>query len=205
MSSSRRLDMVKRDHDELSIARQCCLLGISRSSVYAKPRGESEENLALMREIDRAFTDKPFLGVRQMRALLRLRGYEVGLKRVRRLMRQMHLMPIYQRPKTTVPHPEDKRYPYLLRDMEISAPNQVWCADITYIPMRKGFLYLVAIMDWYSRKVLSWRLSASMEKGITLKSGQTIAPALRWKAKRSSWQTPCSPPAPPSRLASRNC
>ena len=155
--------MLKRNHDKLNIAQQCRLLGISRSGAYFTPRGESEENLALMREIRAVFEDKPFMGVRQMRAWLRLHGHTVGLKRVRRLMRQMHLMPIYQRPQTTVPHPEDKRHPYLLRDVEISAPNQVWSADITYIPMRKGFLYLVAIMDWYSRKVLSWRISVTMD------------------------------------------
>ena len=155
--------MVKQNHDKLNIAQQCRLLGISRSGVYFTPRGESEQNLALMREIKTVFEDKPFMGVRQMRAWLRLHGHTVGMKRVRRLMRQMHLMPIYQRPKTTVPHPEDKRYPYLLQGRKISSPNQVWSADITYLPMRKGFLYLVAIMDWYSRKVLSWRLSATME------------------------------------------
>ena len=163
MSSSRRRTMFKRNHDKLNIAQQCRLLGISRSGVYSTPRGESEENLALMREIRAVFEDKPFMGVRQMKAWLRLHGHTVGLKRVRRLMRQMHLMPIYQRPKTTVPHPEDKRYPYLLQGRKISSPNQVWSADITYIPMRKGFLYLVAIMDWYSRKALSWRLSATMD------------------------------------------
>ena len=163
MSSSRRRAMVKQNHDKLNIAQQCRLLGISRSGVYSTPRGESEQNLALMREIKAVFEDKPFMGVRQMRAWLRLHGHAVGLKRVRRLMRQMHLMPIYQRPQTTVPHPEDKRHPYLLRDVEISSPNQVWSADITYIPMRKGFLYLVAIIDWYSRKALSWRISATMD------------------------------------------
>ena len=163
MSSSRRRAMFKQNHDKLNTAQQCRLLGISRSGVYSTPRGESEENLALMREIKTIFEERPSMGVRQMCAWLRLHGHAVGLKRVRRLMRQMHLMPIYQRPKTTVPHPEDKRYPYLLRDVEISAPNQVWSVDITYILMRKGFLYLVAIMDWHSRKALSWRLSATMD------------------------------------------
>ena len=155
--------MVRRVHDKLSIARQCSLLQISRSGVYYKPRGESAENLALMEKIDRVFTKWPFMGVRQMRDYLNLNGYSVGRNRVRRLMRLMHLMPIYQRPKTTVPHPAHKKYPYLLRERAIDTPNQVWCADITYIPMRKGFLYFVAIMDWHSRKVLSWRLSATMD------------------------------------------
>ena len=155
--------MVNKGHGKLSIACQCRLLQISRSGVYYTPRGESAENLALMKEIDRAFTDWPFMGVRQMRNYLCLKGCSVGRKRVRRLMRQMHLMPIYQQPRTTVSHTGHKKYPYLLRGMRIDMPNQVWCADITYIPMSKGFLYLVAIMDWYSRKVLSWRISATMD------------------------------------------
>jgi len=155
--------MVQQGHAALSIARQCGLLGISRSGLYYEPTGEPALNQLLMREIDMAFTDWPFLGVRQMRNYLRLQGYGVGIKRVRRLMRLMGLMPIYQKPRTSIPHPEHKRYPYLLRDLSITAPNQVWCADITYIPMRKGFLYLVAIMDWHSRKVLSWRLSNTMD------------------------------------------
>ena len=155
--------MVRRGHGKLSIVRQCDLLQISRSGVYYTPRGESAENLALMQAIDRTFTEWPFMGVRQMRNYLCLNGYSAGRKRVRRLMRLMHLMPIYQHPKTTEPHPAHRKYPYLLRKKEISTPNQVWCTDITYIPMRKGFLYFVGIMDWYSRKVLSWRLSATMD------------------------------------------
>ena len=155
--------MVCRHHVKLSIARQCRLLQISRSILYYTPRGESAKNLALMQEIDRAFTESPTMGVRQMRNYLCLHGYPVGRKRVRRLMRRMHLMPIYQHPKTSVPHPEHEKYPYLLGNMDITMPNQVWCTDITYLPMRKGFLYLVAIMDWYSRKVLSWRLSATLD------------------------------------------
>jgi putative transposase len=152
--------MVKSDYEKLSVARQCVLLGISRSSLYYMPKGVSAYNLALMGEIDRAFTQWPFFGVRQMRAYLALRGYGAGRKRVRRLMRLMGLEPIYQKPRTSVSQPEHKRYPYLLRDMAITGPDQVWSADI---PMRKGFLYLVAIMDWYSRKVLSWRLSNTLD------------------------------------------
>jgi putative transposase len=155
--------MVCLDHAKLSIVRQCALLGISRSGLYYTPKGESAFTLTLMQEIDRAFTEWPFLGVRQMRNYLVLLGYGVGRKRVRRLMRLMGLEPIYQKPRTSVPHPEHRRYPYLLRDLPVTWPNQVWCADITYIPMHKGFLYLVAIMDWYSRKVLSWRLSNTMD------------------------------------------
>lgn len=163
MSVSRRQSMVQRDHATLSIVRQCGLLSISRSGLYYEAKGESAINLVLMREIDQAFTEWPFLGVRQMRNYLRLLGYSMGIKRIRRLMRLMGLMPIYQKPRTSTPHPEHKRYPYLLRDMNITGPNQVWCSDITYLPMRKGFLYLVAIMDWHSRKVLSWRLSNTMD------------------------------------------
>lgn len=155
--------MVIRGHGKLSIVRQCRLLQVSRSGVYHTPRGGSAENLALMQVIDHTFTEWPSMGFRQMRNYLDLNGYSVGRKRVRRLMRLMHLMPIYQQPRTTVPHPEHKKYPYLLREREIDTPNQVWCTDITYVPMRKGFLYFVAIMDWHSRKVLSWRLSSTMD------------------------------------------
>jgi len=155
--------MINPDHATLSIVRQCALLNIARSSLYYKKTGESALNLTLMQEIDRAFTDWPFFGVRQMRRYLVSLGYCVGNKRVRRLMRLMGLMAVYQKPRTSIPDMYGKRYPYLLRDLTIKRSNQVWCADITYIPMRKGFLYLVAIMDWYSRKVLSWRLSNSLD------------------------------------------
>ena len=155
--------MVDSGNAQLSITRQCFLLKIARSGLYYEKKGESPFNLALMQEIDRAFTEWPFFGVRQMRRYLVSLGYGVGNKRVRRLMRLMGLMAVYQKPKTSTPSPRDKRYPYLLRDLSIERSNQVWCADITYIPMRKGFLYLVVIMDWYSRKVLSWRLSSTMD------------------------------------------
>ena len=155
--------MVQYGHEKLSVVQQCGLLRVSRSGLYYAPRGESALTLDLMREIDRAFTKWPFLGVRQMCAYLRLLGYGVGKKRVRRLMRLMGLEPVYQKPRTSTPHQEHKRYPYLLRDLPITRANQVWCADITYIPMRRGFLYLVAVMDWHSRKVLSWRLSNTMD------------------------------------------
>ena len=163
MSVSRRQSMVNSVHAKLSVVRQCILLKVARSSLYYEKTGESGINLTLMQEIDRAFTEWPFLGVRQMCRYLVSLGYGVGRKRVRRLMRLMGFMTIYQKPKTSVPNPEHKRYPYLLRDLTIDRSNQVWCSDITYIPMRKGFLYLVAIMDWHSRKVLSWRLSNTME------------------------------------------
>jgi putative transposase len=124
----------------------------SRASFYRQPAGESEENLELMRLIDEAFLEAPWYGARQMARHLRRLGWCIGRKRVRRLMRKIGLAPIYQAPKTSAPHSQHKIYPYLPRHMTIERPNQVWCADVTYIPMRRGFLYLVAIMDWASRK-----------------------------------------------------
>ena len=121
--------------------------------------GETAETLALMRLIDAQFLETPWCGSRQMARHLRRDGHEVGRKRVRRLMAVMGLAPIYQRPRTTVPNPEHRIWPYLLRGVVIDRPNQVWCTDLTYIPMRRGFLYLVAVMDWATRKVLSWRVS----------------------------------------------
>jgi putative transposase len=155
--------MIRPDHPSLSIVRQCRLVSISRSSFYHTPRGESPENLALMAEIDRQFLETPFYGARQMTWHLRAVGWLVNVKRVRRLMRLMGLMPIYRKPRTSVPAPGHRLYPYLLRGIRVERPNQVWCADITYIPLARGFLYLVAIMDWSSRKVLAWRLSNTMD------------------------------------------
>jgi putative transposase len=155
--------MIAPQHPSLPITRQCALLGISRSACYGPSKGESPLNLALMKLIDAQFLETPFYGSRQMARHLRNQGYCVGRKRVRRLMARMGLRAVYQRPRTSVPHPEYKVWPYLLRDAVIDRPNQVWCADITYIPMRRGFLYLVAIMDWATRRVLSWRLSNTLE------------------------------------------
>jgi putative transposase len=155
--------MVEADHPRLSIARQCELLSIARSSFYRAPCGESEMNLALMRLIDEQFLETPWYGSRQMACHLRRQGFSVGRKRVRRLMHKMGLVPIFQRPRTSTPSSEHKVYPYLLRDLVIARPNQVWCADVTYIQMKRGFLYLVAVMDWASRKVLAWRLSNTLE------------------------------------------
>lgn len=157
--------MIEPAHRRLSIAAQCRLLSISRSSYYYAPVPESEETLALMRVIDAAFLDMPWYGSRQMVRHLRRGGYDVGRRRVRRLMGKMGLSPIYQRPRTSDPHPQHRIYPYLLRKLEIVRPNHVWCADVTYIPMRRGFLYLVAVMDWATRKVLAWRLSNTMDAG----------------------------------------
>jgi len=155
--------MIEPQHPKLAIIEQCALIGISRSAYYGPLKGESPLNLSLMRLIDQQFLDTPWYGSRQMARYLRRLGHVVGRKRVRRLMAKMGLEPIYQRPRTTVPHPEHKIWPYLLRNLTIDRPDQVWCADITYIPMRRGFLYLVAIMDWATRRVLAWRLSNSME------------------------------------------
>jgi putative transposase len=155
--------MIEPRRPRLSVVRQCELLTLNRSGVYYRPAPENEFNLSLMRRIDEIFMECPFYGARQMARHLRREGVLVGRKRVSRLMGKMGLMPIYQKPKTSQPHPQHPVYKYLLRDLMIDRPNQVWCADITYLPMRKGFLYLVAIMDWYSRKVLSWRLSNTME------------------------------------------
>jgi putative transposase len=163
MSVARRRAMVNRLHPQLSIVRQCALLQISRSGRYYQPVGESEPTLALMRLIDEAFLDCPYYGSRQMMRHLHRLGHQVGRNRVVRLMRKMGLRAIYQKPNTSAPHPEHRVYRYLLRDLAIVRPNQVWCSDITYIPMRRGFLYLVAIMDWHSRRVLSWRLSNTMD------------------------------------------
>jgi len=163
MSREDRKAMIQRDHPDLSLSRQCRLLTISRSSFYYAPKGESPENLALMRLIDELFLKYPFYGSRQMARHLRREGIEAGRHRVRRLMRLMGLEAIYQAPRTSMPHPAHRIYPYLLTGMVIDRPNQVWCADITYIPVSRGFLYLVAIMDWATRHVLAWRLSNTMD------------------------------------------
>jgi len=155
--------MVEPGNDNLSIMGQCCLLSISRSGWYYDPKGETPLNLKLMRLIDEQFLATPYYGSRQMARHLRRAGYCVGRHRVRRLMRQMGIEAIYQKPRTSDPHPQHKIYPYLLRNLAVTKANQVWCTDITYIPVKRGFLYLVAIMDWYSRKVLSWRLSNTMD------------------------------------------
>ena len=163
MSRERRRGMINRRHPALSTVRQCNLLGISRSSVYCRPRGPSKQDLALMKQIDQQYLSTPFYGSRRMKVWLGRQGHSVNRKRVRRLMRTMGLQAVYRRPRTSQPSPGHKVYPYLLGGMEITRPNQVWAADITYIPMAKGFLYLVAIMDWYSRHVVAWRLSNTLD------------------------------------------
>jgi putative transposase len=155
--------MIEPEHAELSIVRQCELVGISRSSWYYRPAGESDLNLELMRLIDELHLDCPWYGSRQMARVLRRMGYDVGRKRVRRLMRLMGIRSLAPAPNTSRRAPGHAVYPYLLRDLDIERPGQAWCADVTYLPMAHGFLYLVAIMDWHSRKVLSWRLSTTQD------------------------------------------
>ena len=155
--------MIVRDHLALSLSRQCRLLSIGRSSLYYEPKGESAETLALMRRIDELFLKYPFYGARRMALHLRREGVRIGRRRAARLMSLMGLQAIYRAPRTSDPHPEHRVWPYLLRGLAIERPNHVWCADITYIPVQRGFLYLVAIMDWASRYVLAWRLSNTLD------------------------------------------
>jgi putative transposase len=163
MSRTARLAMIDRRHGALPVVRQCELLGVARSSVYYEPVPAHPADLDLMRRIDEQYLRTPFYGSRRMTAWLRRAGHGVGRKRVRRLMGLMGIEAIYQKPNTSRKHPENKIYPYLLRDLTIDRVNQVWCSDITYIPMAKGFLYLVAVMDWASRRVLAWRLSNTLD------------------------------------------
>ena len=149
-------------HAALSITRQARLLGVSRSSVYYRPQPDSTEELDLLKRLDELFTENPVYGSRRMQVMLLREGVQVGRRRIRRLMRKLGLWAITPKPDTSQPHPEHKIYPYLLRGMTIDQPNQVWATDITYIPMTKGFVYWVAVVDWYSRKVRSWRLSNTL-------------------------------------------
>ncbi len=143
--------------------RQCELLGISRSSLYYQPVGASEEELTLLRLIDEQYLKTPFYGSRRMAVHLAEQGYPVNRKRVRRLMRQMGLQAVYPKPNLSKAHCAHKVYPYLLRGVDIAQVNQVWSTDITYLPVLKGHFYLVAVMDWFSRKVLSWQISNTMD------------------------------------------
>ena len=163
MSPAERLALVDHVDPVLSIVAQCRLLKVARSTLYYQPAPVSVDDLAVMRRIDELYLASPFYGSRRMTAVLRRAGWRVNRKRVQRLMRVMALEAIYQKPNTSRGHPAHKVYPYLLRGLAIDRPNQVWCADITYIPMAKGFVYLVAVMDWFSRRVLAWRLSITME------------------------------------------
>jgi putative transposase len=155
--------LIEPCHKELSIRRQCELLKLTRSNLYYEPVKVSEETLRIMNRIDEIFTEIPFYGSRKIGEALRREGYIIGRERIQSLMRQMGLRAIYPKVKLSKKHPDHRIYPYLLGNLDISRPNQVWCADITYIRLKQGFLYLVAIMDWFSRYVLSWRLSNSLD------------------------------------------
>src|SRR5512144_1116403 len=154
--------MIDREHD-LPLCRQAAALGLSRSSVYSKPRAVPASDLAIMRKIDELHLHYPFAGSRMLCGLLRGEGIVIGRRHVRTLMRRMGIEALYRRPRTTKPAPGHKIYPYLLRDLEITRPNQVWAMDITYIPMARGFVYLVVVLDWFSRRALSWRVSITLE------------------------------------------
>jgi putative transposase len=154
---------LNRKIQQLSISRQCKILDVNRSSYYYRPKPIKQEDLDLMRKIDELYLENPSSGSRTIRRQLKRQGMIVSRKRIQRLMRLMGIEAVYPKPNTSRPHPQHKVYPYLLRDLTINRPNQVWSSDITYIPMDRGFMYLVAIMDWHSRKVLSWRVSNTME------------------------------------------
>jgi putative transposase len=162
--------LIDPDHAALSVSRQCELLGLCRSSYYYEPATETAENLSLMEMIDQEYTAHPFYGSRRMAAWLEGAGHCVNRKRVQRLMRLMGLEAVYPKPKLSIGSTGHKVYPYLLRDVTIDRVNQVWSTDITYIPMPKGFMYLTAVIDWYSRYVLSWRLSNTLDVGFCIEA-----------------------------------
>jgi putative transposase len=155
--------MIDSEHEMISVSRQCELLDLSRSSYYYASERDDSYNQLLMNLIDEQFTKTPFYGVPKMTAWLKIQGYPVNHKRIRRLMRLMGLEAIYPKPKLSKSSPEHKKYPYLLKNLVIDHPDQVWCADLTYIRMLHGFVYLVAIMDWHSRYVLAWEISTTMD------------------------------------------
>ena len=164
------IDLIESNDNSISIQRQCDLLGISRSRYYYKPAVESELNLKLMRVIDEIYTDCPFYGSRRMVIELERRFFRVNRKRVQRLMRLMEIEAIYPKPKLSQRNSEHKVYPYLLRNILIDRPNQVWSTDITYIPMQDGFMYLTAVIDWYSRYILSWRISNTLDNDFCIEA-----------------------------------
>ena len=177
--------MIMRDH-ELSITKQAKALRISRGSVYYLPRPVSATDLEIMRLLDRLHLDFPFAGSRMLRGLLAAEGCKVGRRHVKTLMKRMGIEALYRRPRTTKPEPGHKIYPYLLRGMEIVRPNQVWAMDITYIPMARGFVYLAVVLDWFSRRVLSWRVSITMEAAFCV---ETLEDALVLHGKPDIFNT----------------
>jgi putative transposase len=164
--------LIELNHPKLSIRRQCELLGLNRSSFYSQPAGETALNLTLMRLIDVQYTQTPFYGWPKMTVYLQQLGYPINHKRVQRLMQLMGLQAIYPKPRTSTPAPGHKIYPYLLRGVNITRSNQVWSADITYVPLPKGFMYLVAIIDWFSRYVLTWQLSNTLDSHFCIQALQ---------------------------------
>jgi putative transposase len=177
--------MIMREH-ELSITKQAKALRISRGSVYYLPRPVSATDLEIMRLLDRLHLDFPFAGSRMLRGLLAAEGCKVGRRHVKMLMRRMGIEALYRRPRTTKPEPGHKIYPYLLRGMGIVRPNQVWAMDITYIPMARGFVYLAVVLDWFSRRVLSWRVSITMEAAFCV---ETLEDALARHGKPDIFNT----------------
>jgi putative transposase len=177
--------MIMREH-ELSITKQAKALSISRGSVYYLPRPVAAADLEIMRLLDRLHLDFPFAGSRMLRGLLAAEGCNVGRRHVKTLMKRMGIEALYRRPRTTKPEPGHKIYPYLLRGMEIVRPNQVWAMDITYIPMARGYVYLAVVLDWFSRRVLSWRVSITMEAAFCV---ETLADALALHGKPDIFNT----------------
>ena len=159
---------MEADHPDLSVRRQCALLGLCRASLYYEPAAETAANLRLMRLLDAEYTAHPFLGSRRLTVWLRGQGEPVNRKRVQRLLRLMGLEAIYPKPKLSAPGRGHRIYPYLLRDVKIERPDQVWSTDITYVPLTQGFMYLAAILDWYSRYVVAWRLSNTLDGSFCL-------------------------------------
>ena len=155
--------MIEPEHEEISIRRQCELVDLNRASYYYIAATESALNLELMRWLDEQYRKTPFYGWPRMTVEAQKAGYAVNHKRIQRLMQRMGLQAIYPKPRTTVANPDHRIYPYLLRDLEITRPNQVWSTDITYVPMPKGFMYLTAVIDWHSRYILAWQLSNTLD------------------------------------------
>jgi putative transposase len=177
--------MIDREHD-LPIIKQAQVLRISRGSIYYLPRPVSSSDLEVMRHLDRLHLEFPFAGSRMLRGLLAAEGCKIGRRHVTTLMRRMGIEALYRRPRTTKAEPGHKIYPYLLRDMEITRPNQVWAMDITYIPMARGFVYLAVVLDWFSRRVLSWRVSITMEAAFCI---ETLEDALARHGKPEIFNT----------------
>src|SRR6186713_3025381 len=161
--------MIDRSHD-LPITRQARMLNVSRVSVYYRPRAPSSADLALMRRMDELHLDFPFAGSRMLRDLLTAEGFQAGRRHVATLMKRMGIQAVYRKPNTSTPAPGHKIYPYLLRNLPVTRPNQVWAMDITYVPMARGFVYLAAVIDWFSRRVLSWRLSITIEAAFCIEA-----------------------------------